>query len=84
MKQMTLAPLRTLTASQLRDIRRELHREHDRLNHEDPRRDVFAEALRRVEDGTYGSCVYCGNGIPYDRLAVVPETSHCVTCPPHA
>lgn len=84
MKQMTRGPVRALTAYQLRDIRRELHHEHGRLNDDDPRREVFAEAMRRLEDGSYGSCVRCGNAIPYERLYVVPETSHCVTCPPRA
>jgi DnaK suppressor protein len=37
-------------------------------------------ALRRIEDGTYGTCVRCGNPIPEERLAAVPYAVLCVTC----
>lgn len=42
-------------------------------------RDV-ADALRRVEDGTYGRCQACGREIPAERLEAVPETPHCLDC----
>jgi DnaK suppressor protein len=38
------------------------------------------EALNRVDDATYGSCVNCGAPISEKRLAAVPWTPHCVDC----
>jgi DnaK suppressor protein len=38
------------------------------------------EALRRIEEGTYGICATCCGGIPYERLLVFPETIRCATC----
>ena len=35
-------------------------------------------ALRRIEDGTYGTCVDCGQPIPDARLEVRPEAARCV------
>ena len=70
----------SLTQSQLREIRAELTRESRRLGPGDPRAHVFAAALERIENGTYGRCATCGDGIPYERLSVVPETAYCVHC----
>lgn len=44
------------------------------------RRDVLMTALQRVRDGTYGVCERCGQCIPFDRLLVMPEVTHCVAC----
>ena len=38
------------------------------------------EALRRIEDGTYGICVDCGVTIPPARLQVKPEATRCIAC----
>jgi RNA polymerase-binding protein DksA len=38
------------------------------------------EALKRVEDGTYGSCVECGKQIPRKRLNALPHTELCIAC----
>ena len=38
------------------------------------------DALRRIEEGTYGSCNGCGGPIPFERLLVVPETLACTAC----
>ncbi|MDQ3401546.1 MAG: TraR/DksA C4-type zinc finger protein [Chloroflexota bacterium] len=35
-------------------------------------------ALARVKDGTYGTCVACGEPIPTERLGIIPETPYCV------
>ena len=64
---------------QLRKLRAELEREADRLNGADQRQ-AFTQALRRLDEGVYGECFQCGNHIPYDRLAVLPETLYCVSC----
>ncbi len=38
------------------------------------------DALVRIEQGTYGSCVECGNMIDTDRLSVLPMATLCVSC----
>jgi DnaK suppressor protein len=38
------------------------------------------EALRRIDDGTYGSCVICGNPLPEGRLEARPEAARCMAC----
>jgi RNA polymerase-binding transcription factor len=37
-------------------------------------------ALKRIEDGTYGTCTNCGNEIPPERLEVNPWASLCIDC----
>ncbi len=46
---------------------------------EEMRQQVEA-ALKRIEDGTYGSCQTCGKPIPTERLAALPFAGQCVTC----
>ncbi|MFQ6615468.1 MAG: TraR/DksA family transcriptional regulator [Fidelibacterota bacterium] len=38
------------------------------------------EALERIERGTYGYCIECGEAISEERLEEVPHTQHCVNC----
>jgi DnaK suppressor protein len=40
----------------------------------------IADALRRIEDGTFGTCGACGGPIPFDRLMIYPETRTCTAC----
>lgn len=35
-------------------------------------------ALKRIDDGTYGRCVVCGQPIPEKRLEAIPWASRCV------
>ena len=35
-------------------------------------------ALKRIEDGTYGKCITCGDAIPEKRLEAIPWASRCV------
>lgn len=37
-------------------------------------------ALRRIDDGTYGDCLKCGDEIPGKRLSLDPSTAYCVAC----
>jgi len=37
-------------------------------------------ALRRLDDGNYGTCQHCGEPIPAERLAARPTASTCVGC----
>jgi DnaK suppressor protein len=43
------------------------------------RRSVI-EALKRVDEGTYGRCVDCGKSVPEGRLEARPEAARCVEC----
>jgi DnaK suppressor protein len=35
-------------------------------------------ALKRIEDGTYGTCAKCGKQIPIERLEAYPWASLCI------
>lgn len=71
----------SLTKQQLASIRAELLRES--AHHEGTLRyDVITAAIERIDAGAYGNCLDCGAAIPYDRLAVMPETDRCVGCSP--
>lgn len=37
-------------------------------------------ALKKIEDGTYGICNYCGQPIEIERLKARPESTSCVKC----
>lgn len=37
-------------------------------------------ALKRIDDGTYGSCASCGQTIAEERLEALPWTMRCVDC----
>jgi RNA polymerase-binding transcription factor len=43
-------------------------------------RRAVIEALKRVDEGTYGSCVDCGRPVPEGRLEARPEAARCVEC----
>ncbi len=53
------------------------HELHDRERH---RENELVEALRRMDEGSYGRCARCEQAIPYGRLLVVPEARNCVAC----
>ncbi|HEY7017192.1 MAG TPA: TraR/DksA C4-type zinc finger protein [Gaiellaceae bacterium] len=37
-------------------------------------------ALKRIEDGTYGTCVNCGEPIAQERLEALPWATLCIDC----
>lgn len=37
-------------------------------------------ALHRIDDGTYGKCVHCGEPIGTDRLDALPAIATCYAC----
>jgi DnaK suppressor protein len=37
-------------------------------------------AMDRLEDGTFGECLQCGETIGEKRLEAVPWTPHCIAC----
>jgi DnaK suppressor protein len=43
-------------------------------------RTEVVDAIQRVQEGSYGSCVDCGKPIPDGRLEARPEASRCVGC----
>ena len=38
------------------------------------------EALKRIEDGSYGFCPQCSKAIAKKRLAALPFTELCIDC----
>lgn len=38
------------------------------------------EALKRIEDGTYGICNNCGKAIMPERLEALPYAELCIAC----
>lgn len=38
------------------------------------------QALERMEDGIFGTCVECNGRIPKLRLNVIPYAAHCLKC----
>ena len=41
---------------------------------------LILQALERIEDGSFGNCVECGEPITIDRLKAIPYTPYCVSC----
>lgn len=41
---------------------------------------LIREALGRIQDRSYGTCVNCENAILPKRLEAVPWTRHCLVC----
>jgi DnaK suppressor protein len=37
-------------------------------------------AIARLDEGTYGTCVRCGQPIPAGRLEALPWAAHCIDC----
>lgn len=42
-------------------------------------RDIIA-ARRRMADGSYGTCIDCGDAISYARLLAYPTAKRCIDC----
>lgn len=52
-------------------------------NRTQARYESIVAALERLDAGTYGTCAACANPIPFGRLLVMPEATHCVRCGLH-
>ena len=50
------------------------------LENEESLREDVLNALRRVDEGTYGRCELCGQDIIEERVDVLPFTRFCTTC----
>ncbi|WP_079510178.1 TraR/DksA C4-type zinc finger protein [Mesobacillus jeotgali] len=46
--------------------------------HHENQADKVDNALKAIQDGTYGKCAECGKDIPFERLEAVPYTLYCV------
>jgi RNA polymerase-binding transcription factor DksA len=40
----------------------------------------IANALRRMAEGSYGTCEHCGDAIPVERLDAMPQVRYCAPC----
>jgi RNA polymerase-binding protein DksA len=49
----------------------------DRADHQ---LELVDEALARLDAGTFGICVRCGQAIPEERLAALPWAPRCIDC----
>jgi RNA polymerase-binding protein DksA len=38
------------------------------------------EALRRIDEGTFGTCARCGKPIAEERLEAIPYANRCIDC----
>jgi len=50
------------------------------MDEEGQRISLINAALERLEEGTYGICVDCGEPIPEPRLDAKPYAAYCVDC----
>jgi DnaK suppressor protein len=41
---------------------------------------LIEAALRRIDDGSFGTCAGCGNEVPLRRLQALPWTQFCLHC----
>ncbi|MFU8893208.1 MAG: TraR/DksA family transcriptional regulator [Luteolibacter sp.] len=41
---------------------------------------LLQQALARMDEGKYGSCLQCGDAIPDERLRETPEAPLCAAC----
>jgi len=41
---------------------------------------AIESALARINDGTFGECINCGQEINVKRLEALPWTRYCITC----
>ena len=42
--------------------------------------DQIESALERIDGGTYGSCVHCGEEVGKARLRALPWARYCISC----
>jgi RNA polymerase-binding transcription factor DksA len=50
------------------------------LQNEEQALQEIADALERIDQGTFGRCEECNGVIPKGRLQAVPYARHCVKC----
>jgi RNA polymerase-binding transcription factor DksA len=55
-----------------------LHLENDPLGHLVSTLEQVQDALHRIENGTYGTCIVCGRSIEPARLEALPWAAKCL------
>lgn len=58
----------------------EIHEINSALRHVKARIRDFREALKKIDDGSYGLCDGCGHDIPKKRLKARVTATHCTPC----
>ena len=58
----------------------EMQKEQSLLVNEQALLTEVLQALKRIDDGTYGICVTCGNPIPEKRLEAIPWAARDIKC----
>jgi RNA polymerase-binding transcription factor len=66
------------SAQQTIDLERDLGAAHDQRTHR--LLDDIADALERLDAGTFGICDACGNLIEQARLLALPHARRCLGC----
>ncbi|HZO74585.1 MAG TPA: TraR/DksA C4-type zinc finger protein [Ktedonobacteraceae bacterium] len=56
----------------------EMNQEQSVLVNEQALLTMVQRALKRIEEGTYGTCVDCGQPIPEKRLEAIPWAARCI------
>ncbi len=49
-------------------------------DHEVEEIEMIQKALGRIETGTFGQCIACGEDINIERLKAIPYAEHCIEC----
>jgi DnaK suppressor protein len=70
------------SADEIEEAQYEISREIviARINSESSVRRSVAAALRRIQNGTFGTCAHCNSEIVRRRLEAVPWTALCIRC----
>lgn len=70
-----VSDFKDIAAGQSRDVVDEAQADHAAIELEQ----VLA-ALHRIDDGSYGQCLDCGEPIDERRLTAMPAAAYCVAC----
>jgi len=58
--------------------------DHDRIfaliNESQENLKAVQSALKKIDDGTYGICLKCGEAIEVKRLEIFPSAQYCIKC----
>ncbi len=66
--------LSRLDSMQHQEMAKEAQRRKEQRLH------LLQEALQRMDDGTFGTCLRCGEEMGFARLNAAPETKFCRIC----
>jgi DnaK suppressor protein len=73
--QQGVSDFKDIAAEQSRDTVDEAQADHAAIELEQ-----VVAALQRIEDGSYGQCLDCGEPIDERRLTAMPAAAYCVAC----